>query len=55
MGHTALLCEITEDEAGSRGSDDGVAVPQAASMVDDSRINQVRRPMARRYVAEVLN
>jgi hypothetical protein len=26
FGHTSLLYEITEDEAGSRGSDDGVAM-----------------------------
>jgi len=27
LAHTALLYEITEDEAGPRGSDDGVAMP----------------------------
>jgi hypothetical protein len=27
LAHTALLYEITKDEAGSRGSVDGVAVP----------------------------
>jgi hypothetical protein len=54
MGHTALLYEITEDEAGSGGSVDRVAVPgRPASMVDGSRGNPVRRPVACRYVAAV--
>ena len=53
MGHTALLCEITEDEAGSVDQMTGWLCRRRASMVDGSRINQVCRPVARRYVAEV--
>jgi hypothetical protein len=48
MGHTALLCEITEDEAGSVDQMTGWLCRGRASMVDGSRINQVRRPVARR-------
>ena len=49
----ALVCEITEDEAEARGSDDGVAGGRRALMVDGSSINPVRRPVARLYVAGV--
>ena len=53
LAHPALLYEITEDEAGSVDQMTGWLCRQAASMVDGGLVNQVRRPVACRYVAAV--
>jgi hypothetical protein len=53
MGHVALLYEITEDEAGPVDQLTGWLCRQAVSMEDGGQVNQVRRPVAGRYVAAV--
>ena len=46
-------CVITGDEAGCVDQMAGWLCRRRASLVDGSRINRVRRPVARRYVAQV--